>query len=55
MLVDVGAQVVGAVDMERVQSLLEDARTTGESFSTMHRIIDANGFDRVVLIIGAAI
>jgi hypothetical protein len=32
--------------------LLEDARTTGEQFSTMHRIIDANGFDHVLLIVG---
>jgi hypothetical protein len=39
-------------DMDRVQSLLEGAQTTGEPFSTMHRIIDANGFDHVVLIIG---
>lgn len=39
-------------DRERVRHVLEVAWRTGEPFATAHRIVDANGHDHVVSIVG---
>lgn len=39
-------------DRDRVRNVLDDARRTGEPFSTVHRIIDAHGNPHIVSIVG---
>jgi len=39
-------------DRERVRRLLEDAQVTGDPFSSMHRIMDARGKDRTLVVVG---
>ncbi|MCA5893996.1 PAS domain-containing protein [Isoptericola sp. NEAU-Y5] len=39
-------------DRDRVRHVLDDARRDGEPFATVHRIVDANGSDHVVSIVG---
>lgn len=39
-------------DRERVRATLERARTTGEPFSSVHRIMDARGVERYLVIVG---
>lgn len=39
-------------DRDRVRSVLETARATGEPFSSMHRIMDARGRERSLVVVG---
>lgn len=39
-------------DRERVRQILDEARTTGEPFSSVHRIMDARGAERYLVIVG---
>ncbi|WP_069386850.1 PAS and ANTAR domain-containing protein [Cellulosimicrobium cellulans] len=39
-------------DRDRVESVLEAARTTGEPFASMHRIMDARGRERSLVVVG---
>ncbi|MFF2832310.1 PAS and ANTAR domain-containing protein [Cellulosimicrobium cellulans] len=39
-------------DRDRVRSILQEARRTGEPFSSVHRIMDAHGKERVLVIVG---
>ncbi|MDF2805769.1 MAG: hypothetical protein K0S43_715 [Cellulosimicrobium sp.] len=39
-------------DRERVRQILDEARATGEPFSSVHRIMDARGKERYLVIVG---
>jgi PAS domain-containing protein len=39
-------------DRERVRQILDEARATGEPFSSVHRIMDARGAERYLVIVG---
>lgn len=39
-------------DRDRVRGILEDARRTGDPFSSVHRIMDAHGTERILVIVG---
>ncbi|MBN0039540.1 PAS and ANTAR domain-containing protein [Cellulosimicrobium cellulans] len=39
-------------DRERVRRILDEARATGEPFSSVHRIMDAHGKERYLVIVG---
>ncbi|WP_231581923.1 PAS and ANTAR domain-containing protein [Cellulosimicrobium funkei] len=39
-------------DRDRVRQILDEARATGEPFSSVHRIMDASGKERYLVIVG---
>ncbi|MGW6226775.1 PAS and ANTAR domain-containing protein [Cellulosimicrobium cellulans] len=39
-------------DRDRVRQILDEARATGETFSSVHRIMDARGKERYLVIVG---
>ena len=39
-------------DRERVRQILDEARRTGEPFSSVHRIMDAHGGERFLVVVG---
>ncbi len=39
-------------DRERVRQVLDEARLTGEPFSSVHRIMDAHGGERFLVVVG---
>ncbi|MFD4991428.1 PAS and ANTAR domain-containing protein [Cellulosimicrobium cellulans] len=39
-------------DRERVRQILDEAQTTGDPFSSVHRIMDARGKERYLVIVG---
>ncbi|MBN0038841.1 PAS and ANTAR domain-containing protein [Cellulosimicrobium cellulans] len=39
-------------DRERVRQILDEARATGEPFSSVHRIMDAHGKERYLVVVG---